>query len=146
MTFFDSGRSIGRGRMATFEPDSSLRARMDLLRIVDSDLEETFVLGSGPGGQKINKTSSCVSLRHLPSSIEIQCQEGRSQAHNRILARIRLCDKLEDAKREQERSAARERALVRFQKRRRSKAMKAKILDLKRQRPEKKARRSRVND
>ncbi|MGD9749261.1 MAG: peptide chain release factor-like protein [Verrucomicrobiales bacterium] len=119
---------------------------MDLLRIVDSDLEETFVLGSGPGGQKINKTSSCVSLRHLPSSIEIQCQEGRSQAHNRILARIRLCDKLEDAKREQERSAARERALVRFQKRRRSKAMKAKILDLKRQRSEKKARRSRVND
>lgn len=130
--------------MASLDLDSSLRARMDRLGLAEADLAETFVLGSGPGGQKINKTSSCVSLRHLSTGLEIQCQDGRSQTHNRILARIRLCDKIEDEARRLRLAQAAEKSRERYRKRRRSKAEKARLLEFKRQRSEKKAGRSRV--
>lgn len=129
--------------MASLDIDSALRARMDRLGLTEADLVESFVLGSGPGGQKINKTSSCVSLRHLPTGLEVQCQEGRSQAHNRILARIRLCDKVEDEQRRAALTAAAERARERFRKRRRSQAQKARLIEFKRRRSEKKSRRAR---
>src|SRR5471032_2809853 len=60
-----------------------------------ADVEERFVRGSGPGGQKINKTSSTVWLRHGPTGIEVRCQRERSQAANRELAWLELCGKLE---------------------------------------------------
>ena len=77
------------------EKAQALRERMARLGIRESDLEENFVKGSGAGGQKINKTSSCVWLRHKPSGIEVKCQWERSQALNRFLARRELCDQWE---------------------------------------------------
>lgn len=60
-----------------------------------ADVEERFVRGAGPGGQKINKTSSTVWLRHRPTAIEVRCQRERSQSANRELAWRQLCAKLE---------------------------------------------------
>ncbi len=68
---------------------------MHELGIADEDVLEKFIHGSGSGGQKINKTASCVYLKHLPSGIEVKCQRERSLAHNRFLARSDLCDRIE---------------------------------------------------
>jgi peptide chain release factor len=72
-----------------------LAARMERLHIREEDLVEKFIHGSGPGGQKINKTSSTVYLKHIPSGIEIKCSHDRSQDLNRFLARRMLCERLE---------------------------------------------------
>ncbi len=76
------------------------------------DVEEYFIRGSGPGGQKINKTSSTVRLRHRPSGVEVRCQKERSQAANRETAWAELCAKLEAVlrKAENERRQTREKA------------------------------------
>lgn len=118
--------------------EAELAARMEKLGIREADFDERFIGGSGPGGQKINKTSSCVSLLHRPSGIEIQCQDSRSQSTNRYLARVRLCDRLEAVRREKKAEQARKRAKTRFQKRKRSKRQKDIMLKDKRQRSEKK--------
>lgn len=68
---------------------------MERLGVTEADLRETFIRGSGPGGQKVNKTSSCVQLVHIPSGIIIKCQRERSQSLNRFLARRILLDRLE---------------------------------------------------
>ncbi len=81
--------------MADLPDDSTLLTRMKKLRIREEDLEESFIRGSGAGGQKINKTSSTVVLRHIPSGIEVRCQRERSQSQNRLVARHELCDRLE---------------------------------------------------
>ncbi len=72
-----------------------LASRMQRLNIRNEDLVEKFVLGSGPGGQKINKTASCVYLKHLPSGIAIKCGRDRSREINRFLARRELCERIE---------------------------------------------------
>jgi protein subunit release factor B len=81
--------------MADLPDDNALRQRMQRLRIQEDDLEESFIRGAGAGGQKINKTSSTVVLRHIPSGIEVRCQRERSQSQNRHQARVELCDRLE---------------------------------------------------
>ena len=82
----------------TVSPETSneLQRRMAELGIREADLVEKFVRSSGPGGQKVNKTSSCVQLLHKPSGIEVKCQRERSQAMNRFFARRELCDRLEE--------------------------------------------------
>ncbi|MFP6873273.1 MAG: peptide chain release factor-like protein [Verrucomicrobiales bacterium] len=83
--------------MATEPPlPEDLLLRMHRLKVIEGDLIERFIRGSGPGGQKINKTSSCVQLRHVPSGIEIKCQHSRSLAANRVKARSLVCDILEE--------------------------------------------------
>ena len=77
------------------EQQAILFQRMASLGIRDEDLLEKFVKGSGSGGQKINKTSSCVFLKHLPTGVCIKCQMERSRQLNRYLARKELCDQLE---------------------------------------------------
>ncbi|KAK7966721.1 uncharacterized protein PG986_000998 [Apiospora aurea] len=72
----------------------------------DSDLDESFLKGSGPGGQKINKTNSAVQLKHLPTGIVVKCQETRSRSQNRLIARQLLANRLDDlTKGDQSRSA-----------------------------------------
>lgn len=74
---------------------AALAERMIALEINEAELVERFIKGSGSGGQKINKTASCVYLLHKPSGIEIKCQRSRSQSANRFFARRELCDRLE---------------------------------------------------
>ena len=115
-----------------------LRVRMERLGLQEIDLVEKFILGSGSGGQKINKTSSCVYLKHIPTSIEIKCQKTRSRELNRLYARRELCEKLEE-KIFQEKSEKRQKIeKLRRQKRKRSKRAQEKILVSKKKLSEKK--------
>jgi len=63
--------------------------------ILESDITEAFLKGTGPGGQKINKTSSAVQLKHLPTGLVIKCQETRSRSQNRKIARRILAERIE---------------------------------------------------
>ena len=77
------------------EKNRWLKARMELLGVGEQDLEERFIHASGAGGQHVNKSSSCVYLKHLRSGVEVKCMEARSQSLNRFLARRYLLEKLE---------------------------------------------------
>lgn len=79
----------------TTEKTNALELRMKALGISEVELLEKFVRGSGAGGQKINKTSNCVFLKHLPTGVCIKCQMDRSREMNRFLARRELCEQLE---------------------------------------------------
>ena len=74
---------------------AAMEQRLTALGIAEVDLLEKFVRGSGAGGQKINKTSNCVFLKHLPTGVCIKCQIDRSREMNRFLARRELCEQLE---------------------------------------------------
>jgi protein subunit release factor B len=125
--------------MISQEKWEKLQVRMDKLHIVESDLSEQFIRGSGKGGQKINKTSSCVQLRHAPSGIEIRCQKSRLQASNRFYARRQLCDRLEEKHLGIKSKRRQEQEKIRRQKRRRSRRAKNRMLDAKTKHGEKKA-------
>ena len=75
--------------------EKALHDRMRELNVSEDDLEERFIRSSGPGGQKVNKTSSGVCLRHIPTDITVKCQRERSQALNRFFARRTLLDQIE---------------------------------------------------
>jgi protein subunit release factor B len=77
------------------EKNRWLQERMAALGVRENDLEERFVRSSGAGGQKVNKTSSCVYLKHLPTGLEVKCMKERSQSINRFLARRELMDRIE---------------------------------------------------
>ena len=102
--------------------------RLGSLGMAREDLEESFVRGRGNGGQKINKTSSTVRLRHVPTGIEVICQEQRSLSQNRYQARVLLCDKLEQRRKagSQVRQAAISKA--RAQKGKRSQGLKREMI------------------
>jgi protein subunit release factor B len=77
------------------EKNRWLKARMEQLGVREADIEERFVHASGSGGQHVNKSSSCVYLKHLPTGAEVKCMEARSQSLNRFLARRYLLEKIE---------------------------------------------------
>lgn len=107
---------------------------MAAVQVREADLVERFILGTGSGGQKINKTASCVQLHHPPSGIEIKCQESRSRDDNRRIARQRLCEELEARRRAARLERDRRRALQRAKHRKPGAATVRKRLDAKRQR------------
>ena len=100
--------------------EPAVRRRLAAVGVAAGDVEERFVRGTGPGGQKINKTSSTVWLRHAPTGIEVRCQAERSQAANRALAWAELCAKLEARARAA--AAARQDEAARESRRRRQKS------------------------
>lgn len=104
-----------------------LRARMSQLGIREKDLEEKFIRSSGRGGQNVNKLSTCVYLKHLPSGIEVKCQKTRSQQDNRFFARRILAEKLEMQKEGKKSAEEKRRYKLRKQKQKRSKRAKEKI-------------------
>lgn len=128
------------------EKQKQLEERMARLGLRDSDLIEEFVKGSGAGGQKINKTSMAVSLRHQPSGLMVRCQESRSQALNRFLARRLLVEKLEAALQGRRSREQQEREKIRRQKRKRSRRAKEKMLADKKHHAGKKAMRRPPNE
>ncbi|RMG73744.1 MAG: peptide chain release factor-like protein [Nitrospirae bacterium] len=83
--------------MAAIGPEKlkALKERLDSLGIKEQDLKEEFVRSGGHGGQNVNKRSTCVYLKHLPTGIEIKCQRTRSQNLNRYYARKELADRIE---------------------------------------------------
>ena len=129
--------------MRSFE---NVQVRVRALGIQASDVEERFVRGSGPGGQKIHKTSSTVWLRHIPTGVEVRCQEQRSQFENRVSAWHELCDKMEAlvaAKRNAMRQTLEK---ARRQVRQKSRGQKVKMIRMKKHRAKQKAGRGRVGD
>jgi len=130
--------------MVTAEKQEKLQERMEALGIFEAEIDEHFIRGSGKGGQKVNKTSSCVQLVHRTSGIEIRCQQTRSQADNRYWARRELCDRIEERLLGEKSAKQQAFEKVRRQKRRRSRRAKAKMLDDKSKQGAKKKLRGRV--
>ncbi|MEI6863438.1 MAG: peptide chain release factor-like protein [Candidatus Omnitrophota bacterium] len=114
--------------------EQDLQNKMSRLCIREEDLEESFVRSGGPGGQNVNKVSTCVVLRHKPTGLVIKCQKDRSQAMNRYWARRMLAEKLEAGILGRESDEARRIAKIRRQKRKRSKRAKDKMLAAKEKR------------
>jgi protein subunit release factor B len=108
-------------------------------------LRETFIRSSGPGGQKVNKASSCVYLVHVPSGLFVKCQQSRSQALNRFLARRLLLDRIERIQEGIVQAERQQREKIKRQKRRRSRRAKEKMLRLKHMQSEKKSLRSKAS-
>jgi len=128
----------------SIDKEKVLAARMLELGVAEDEFEESFIRSSGPGGQKVNKSSSCVYLVHLPTGLSVKCQRERSQSLNRFLARRILLDKIE---RQQKGFIAEEkekREKIRRQKRKRSHRAKEKILEAKHQRAQIKSLRGKV--
>lgn len=115
--------------MISTEKWGKLEEWMAILNIHESDLVEKFIIGSGKGGQKLHKTASTVYLKHLPSGLEIKCQESRSREDNRYFARERLCEKLQAVSSDEKTKEQQRIEKVKRQKRRRSRRSKQKMLD-----------------
>ena len=125
--------------------DEKTVARLAALGVAASDVDERFVRGSGPGGQKINKTSSTVWLRHRPTGIEVRCQAERSQAANREQAWTELCAKLEERARSAKLSLVQAREEERRRTRQKSRGQKVQMIQSKKHRASHKAHRGRVS-
>jgi len=123
---------------------SDIKNRMKQLRIYESDLVESFARSGGPGGQNVNKVSTAVTLRHLPSGISVTVQDSRSQAMNRKLARERLLDAVETTRKARRAAEIAEREKARRRKSPRPPALKRKILESKRKRGELKKQRTKI--
>lgn len=102
---------------------------MAKLHINEADLIEKFILGSGSGGQKLHKTASTVYLKHLPSGLDVKCQESRSREDNRYFARERLCEKLHSLLSDEKTKAQQRVEKIKRQKKRRSRRSTQKMLD-----------------
>lgn len=120
----------------------ALQERMLALGLREEDIEEGFIRSGGHGGQHVNKVSTCVQLRHLPTGLEVKCQDARSQAMNRYRARVVLCEKLDTILKGEQSEQAKRIAKIRRQKARRSRRTKEKILQDKHHQSTKKSLRS----
>ncbi|SPQ01277.1 Peptidyl-tRNA hydrolase-like protein [Candidatus Sulfobium mesophilum] len=108
--------------------EKQLREKMKGLNIREENIQETFIRSGGRGGQHVNKTSTCVYLKHIPTGIEVKCQEERSQALNRYRARVILANKVEQLIKGRESEETQRIEKIRRQKRKRSKRAKEKML------------------
>lgn len=125
--------------------EASLRARFVSLAVQPGEVDERFVRGAGAGGQKINKTSSTVWLRHRPTGIEVRCQRERSQGVNRLLAWTELADKLERRRAAAASQVQAARELTRRQTRQKSRGQKVRMIEAKKHRAKHKSARGRVS-
>ena len=123
--------------------EDKIHKLMNELGVEEKDLIEKFILGSGKGGQKVNKTSSCVYLKHIPTGIEIKCQKTRSRELNRSAARLMLCQEIKNRLLQKEKAKKQLFEKIRRHKRRGSKAGKEKMLKEKKAHSHRKALRKR---
>jgi protein subunit release factor B len=113
---------------APVSPEDQLAQRMKAHGVSEADIEEAFVRSGGHGGQNVNKTSTCVMLRHRPTGLQMKCQSTRHQALNRLLARRMLLDKIEKLQKGELASEQARIEKIRRQKRRRSRRAKQRML------------------
>ncbi len=123
------------------EKEKILHEKMESLGIKATDIIERFVRSQGHGGQKVNKTSTCVYLKHIPTGIEVKCQKERSQSLNRFLARRILINKIESVILGKQSEEQQHIQKFKRQKRKRSKKAKEKVLRLKHLQSQKKKER-----
>lgn len=121
-----------------------LIAKAARLSVNSADITEQFIAGGGKGGQKINKTSSCVLLKHVPTGIMVRCQKHREQSKNRLSAYKLLILKVEAQVMGEESTIAKKIFKIRKQKQKRSKRAKEKMLKDKAMRSEVKVLRAPV--
>ncbi len=105
---------------------AKLEQRMQKCNLNEKDIEEKFVRSSGAGGQKVNKSSTCVHLKHIPSGLAVKVQKSRSQGLNRYYARKRMCELLENKLLGKESPEAKRIEKIRKQKDRRRRKIKQK--------------------
>jgi protein subunit release factor B len=115
----------------SLEKEKTLRKKLASLGIYEKDIRESFVRSRGKGGQNVNKTSTCVHLKHIPTGIEIKCQKARTQGLNRFYARQFLFAKIDRLIRREKSEEEQRIAKIKRQKRKRSKRAKEKILEQK---------------
>jgi protein subunit release factor B len=137
---------LGAATADTRTMNRDIEIRLAALGTRATDVEERFILGSGKGGQKINKTSSCVWLRHRPTGIEVRCQRERSQTVNREMAWNELCAKLEERKRLAAAQEQDERQKNLRRHRQKSRGQKARMIESKKHRAGIKATRRRAGN
>jgi protein subunit release factor B len=111
-----------------------------------AEVDEAFVRGTGPGGQKINKTSSTVWLRHRPTGMEVRCQRERSRSANRETAWLTLCERLEERARGAVRAAVHAVEAERRRSRQKSRGQKRRMVEGKRREARRKSARGRVGE
>ena len=132
--------------MNELDKKKALKQEMSGLGVREEDIVEKFVRSRGPGGQNVNKTSTCVYLKHVPTGIEVKCKNERSQSQNRYLARKLLLKKIK-ASILGRLSAERQRiAKLQRLKRKRPMRLKLKILEEKRRHAQKKLLRRGVRE
>lgn len=132
--------------MISPETIARIKELMDEASVYEEDLDESFILGGGPGGQKTNKTSNVVRLSHEPSGLMVRCGETRSRETNRWLARRMLAELILEREQKRKSAARQKREKIRRQKRRRSRRQKQKMLADKHAHSEIKAMRKRVDE
>ncbi len=124
------------------EKEKSLREKLESLGIYEKDIEESFIRSRGRGGQNVNKTATCVYLKHVPTGLEVKCSKARTQGLNRYYARQILYEKVESLIKGKESEEEQRIAKIRRQKRKRSKRAREKMLAEKRLQSEKKRERA----
>ncbi len=124
----------------------TLEKKMLALGVREEDIVENFIRSSGPGGQNVNKTATCVYLKHLPTGLEVKCQRQRSQLLNRNLARHILLSKIENRARQGLLQKQSLKAKIMRQKRKKPKGVKLRILEQKRRHSDKKSARRKIRE
>ena len=122
-----------------------LLKQMHKLQIFEKDIKEQFIHSSGPGGQNVNKVSSCVQLKHIPTGIIVKCQSSRAQSFNRQEARQLLIRKISFQQEKEKEEFIRNAQKLKRKKRNRPKGIKEQILQNKHRQSEKKEQRRKIN-